>query len=340
MISKDKAPDNPKTIVMNGSSSAEFILETASRSSSPEHKLSSSDTELAKLIRSSMGKGNSARKRLESLAFFVFRGAAILNGVALCAVIYFIVSRGAGIISIEFLTQNPMDSMTKGGILPCIIGTACLSIGSVIFALPIGVASAVYLNEYAKPGPMVRIIRLGINNLAGVPSVVFGLFGLAFFCIMLKMGVSMLAGALTLGVMSLPVIIGSTEEALKSVPDTYREASLGLGATKWQTIQRVVLPAAMPGILTGVILAISRAAGETAPIMFTGAVFFTPDLPDSIFDKVMALPYHIYVLATDSANIEATRPIQYGTSLVLITLVLGMNLFVILYRSRLRRKLK
>lgn len=335
MIKRKDSETNPIFL-----SDSEFIIETASKKNSNEYKRSQSDIELTQRIRSSLGKNSGIRQKIEAAFFMVFRGAALLNGLALGAVVYFIVSRGFGVISFEFLTENPMDSMTKGGILPCIIGTACLSIGSVIFALPIGVASAVYLNEYAKPGTVVRIIRLGINNLAGVPSVVFGLFGLAFFCIMLKMGVSMLAGALTLGVMSLPVIIGSTEEALKSVPDTYREASLGLGATKWQTVSRVVLPAAMPGILTGVILAISRAAGETAPIMFTGAVFFTPDLPKSIFDKVMALPYHIYVLATDSANIDATRPIQFGTSLVLITLVLGMNLFVILYRSRLRRKLK
>lgn len=339
MISKDKKAPDSSVYKRPETDSSEFILETASGHHS-EFRRSSSDKDLTSIIRSSLGKNKGIRQKTEILVFSLFRGAAFLNGIALCAVIYFIVSKGWGVISFEFLTQNPMDSMTKGGILPCIIGTACLSIGSVIFALPIGVASAVYLNEYAKPGTIVRIIRLGINNLAGVPSVVFGLFGMAFFCIVLKMGVSMLAGALTLGVMSLPVIIGSTEEALKSVPDTYREASLGLGATKWQTIQRVVLPAAMPGILTGVILSISRAAGETAPIMFTGAVFFTPDLPHSIFDKVMALPYHIYVLATDSANIEATRPIQFGTSLVLVSLVFGMNFFVILYRSRLRRKLK
>jgi phosphate transport system permease protein len=230
--------------------------------------------------------------------------------------------------------------MTKGGILPCIVGTFCLSIGAIIIALPIGVASAIYLHEYAKPGRVMRLIRLGINNLAGVPSVVFGLFGLAFFVVILKMGVSILAGALTLGAMSLPVIIGSTEEALKAVPDTYREASLGLGATKWQTIRKVVLPSALPGILTGAILGISRAAGETAPIMFTGAVFFTPILPTSIFDEVMALPYHIYVLATAGTEIEATRHLQYGTALVLIALVLGMNLIAIIYRLRLRRRLQ
>ena len=231
-----------------------------------------------------------------------------------------------------------MDSMTRGGILPCIVGTLCLGIGAILIALPIGVASAIYLNEYARPGRLLRLIRLGINNLAGVPSVVFGLFGLAFFVVYLKMGVSILAGCLTLAAMTLPVIIGSTEEALRAVPNTYREASLGLGATKWQTIYRVVLPAALPGILTGSILGISRAAGETAPIMFTAAVFFTPSLPSSIFDEVMALPYHIYVLATAGTEIEKTRHLQYGTAIVLIVLVFGLNLVAIIYRSHLRRK--
>ena len=280
------------------------------------------------------------RKFTQGALFTLFRIAAGINGVALFIVIFFMVKNGWRAISWTFLTQAPMDSMTKGGILPCIVGTLCLSIGAILAGLPVGIASAVYLNEYARPGRVLRIIRLGINNLAGVPSVVFGLFGLAFFVVMLKIGVSILAGALTLGIMTLPVIIGATEEALKSVPDTYREASLGLGATKWQTIYRVVLPAAMPGILTGAILGISRAAGETAPIMFTGAVFFTPVLPTSIFDEVMALPYHIYVLATAGTEIEATRPLQYGTAIVLIALVLGMNLVAIIYRSHLRRKMK
>ena len=200
-------------------------------------------------------------------------------------------------------------------------------------------ASAIYLNEYATNPKVVRIIRLGINNLAGVPSVVFGLFGLAFFVTFLEMGVSIMAGVLTLGALTLPVIIGTAEEALRSVPDTYREASLGLGATKWQTIYRVVLPAAMPGMLTGAILGLSRAAGETAAIMFTAAVFYTPTMPTSIFSDVMALPYHIYVLATAGTEIEATRHLQYGTSLVLIALVLGMNIVAIWLRARLQKKL-
>jgi phosphate transport system permease protein len=280
------------------------------------------------------------RKRLlQNCVFSIFRLCVAVNGLALAVIVYFMAANGLKAINWTFLTQPPMDSMTKGGILPCIVGTLALSLGALAVAFPIGMASAIYLNEYARPGKVLRIIRLGINNLAGVPSVVFGLFGLAFFVIYLKMGVSLLAGALTLGAMSLPVIIGATEEALKAVPDTYREASLGLGATKLQTILRVVLPAALPGILTGGILGVSRAAGETAPIMFTAAVFYTPHLPKSIFDEIMALPYHIYVLATAGTEIDATRPLQYGTALVLIALVLGMNLIAIVWRARLRRKM-
>jgi len=278
------------------------------------------------------------RKLLEFIMFGFFRMSAAINGIALLIIFYFLVSKGWRAITWTFLTQPPMDSMTKGGILPCIVGTVCLSLGAIIVAIPIGVASAIYLNEYAFQGRILRMIRLGINNLAGVPSIVFGLFGLAFFVVYLKMGVSIFAGALTLAVLTLPVIIGATEEALRSVPDTYREASFGLGATKWQTIYRVVLPTALPGILTGGILGLSRAAGETAPIMFTAAAFFTPSLPTSVFDEIMALPYHIYVLATAGTEIEATRHLQYGTSLVLIALVLGLNLLAIIYRARLQKR--
>jgi phosphate transport system permease protein len=227
--------------------------------------------------------------------------------------------------------------MTKGGIWPCIVGTFLLSFGAMLVAFPWGIASAIYLHEYARPGVGLRIIRLGISNLAGVPSVVFGLFGLAFFVTWCKFGVSILSGVMTLGVLILPVIIGTAEESLRSVPATYREASLALGATKWQTIYRVVLPAAFPGMLTGSILGISRAAGETAAIMFTAAVFFTPILPSSLLDPVMALPYHIYVLATAGTQIEVTRPLQYGSALVLIALVFGMNLIAIFYRAKLQR---
>lgn len=288
----------------------------------------------------SSGKVLGRRKRVQRFLFMLFRTAAIINCIALLLVVFFIILKGWNAITWEFLTQAPLESMTKGGILPCIVGTLCLGIGAIVVALPIGVASAVYLNEYARPGKTLRLIRLGISNLAGVPSVVFGLFGLAFFVIWMKMGESILAGVLTLAALTLPVIIGSTEEALKSVSNTYREASLALGATRWQTIYRIVIPAALPGILTGAILGLSRAAGETAPIMFTAAVFYTPDLPTSPFDKIMALPYHIYVLATAGTNIEATRPLQYGTSLVLIALVLGMNLAAIVWRARLRKRMK
>jgi phosphate transport system permease protein len=296
----------------------------------------------ARREKNSLGKrGLQVRRRaLQNFVFKLFRLSAGINGMALLVIVYFLVTRGWRAITWTFLTQAPTDSMTKGGILPCIVGTICLSLGAILVAFPIGVASAIYLHEYAKPGRVLRIIRLGINNLAGVPSVVFGLFGLALFVVWLDFGVSILAGALTLGALTLPVIIGASEEALRSVPDTYREASLGLGATKWQTIYRVVLPAALPGILTGAILGISRAAGETAPIMFTAAVFFTPSLPSSIFDEIMALPYHIYVLATAGTEIEVTRPLQYGTALVLITLVLGLNLIAIIYRARLRKRMR
>ncbi|MFO7984647.1 MAG: phosphate ABC transporter permease PstA [Desulfatiglandaceae bacterium] len=285
-----------------------------------------------------MSRTHPRRSIIQKVMFSLFRISAVINGAALLVIVFFLVYNGWRAINWTFLTQPPMDSMTKGGILPCIVGTLCLSLGAILVALPIGMASAIYLHEYARPGRVVRVIRLGINNLAGVPSVVFGLFGLAFFVVFLNMGVSIVAGALTLGALTLPVIIGATEEALRAVPDTYREASLGLGATKWQTIQRVVLPTALPGILTGAILGIGRAAGETAPIMFTAAVFYTPSLPSSIFDEIMALPYHIYVLATAGTEIEATRPLQFGTALVLIVLVLGVNLFAIILRSRLRKK--
>lgn len=270
----------------------------------------------------------------------LFRFAAFLNGAALLVLVGFLVVKGWRAITWTFLTQPPLDAMTKGGILPCIVGTFGVSLGAMIVAFPIGVASAIYLSEYAKPGPLVRLIRLTINNLAGVPSVVFGLFGLAFFVVWLGFGVSLLAGALTLGVLSLPVIIAASEEALRAVPSTYREASLALGATRWQTIGGVVLPAALPGILTGLILGIGRAAGETAPIMFTAAAFFTPHLPRSILDEIMALPYHIYVLATAGTEIEKTRPLQYGTALVLIALVLGMNLVAIALRYQLRKMMR
>ncbi len=273
----------------------------------------------------------------QSLAFFIIRASAMLIILALFAIIGLIIYNGWSVISWTFLTKMPFNSMTEGGIFPAILGTFYLTGGAVLIAFPLGVASAIYLHEYSSRGKFVRIIRIGINNLAGVPSVVFGLFGLAFFVIFLGFGSSILSGSLTLAFLILPVIIGTSEEALKTVPQSLRDASLALGASKWQTISRVVLPAAFPGMLTGAILGISRAAGETAPIMFTAAAFYTTRLPASIFDEVMALPYHIYVLATAGTDIAKTRPLQYGTVLVLIVMVLGINIIAILLRSRFRR---
>lgn len=293
------------------------------------------------LINSSTPKSGkrSVRQAVQTIMFTLFKLSVAINALALAIICGFVLYYGAPAISWEFLLENPRNAMTEGGIFPCILGTIALSYGSMLIALPWGVATAIYLHEYAKPGKTVHIIRLAINNLAGVPSVVFGLFGLSLFVTVLGMGVSLLAGMLTLAALVLPLIIGASEEALRSVSPTYREASLGLGATKWQTIYRIVLPAAAPGILTGAILSVGRAAGETAAIMFTAAMFFSPVLPQSVFDSVMALPYHIYVLATAGTDIEATRPLQYGTSLVLIALVLSMNFLAIMLRARLQKKL-
>ena len=277
------------------------------------------------------------RKIKQAIALLLIRLSVGIVGAAIMLILGFIVIKGYKAISWEFLTQPPTDAMTQGGIVPAIVGTFYLTIGAILIAFPLGVACAVYLSEYAKGGRIVRVIRFGVNNLAGVPSVVFGLFGLALFVVWFGFGSSILAGSLTLGFLMLPVIIGASEEAFKSVPQTYREASLALGATKWQTIRGVVFPSALPGILTGSILGVGRVAGETAPIMFTAAAFYTKKLPNSILDEVMALPYHIYVLATAGTRIEQTRPIQYGTALVLITLVFGINLMAILLRARMRR---
>ncbi len=279
-----------------------------------------------------------SRRINQSIAFIFVRLAIYINILALFIFIFFIFKNGISAISWTFLTEVPKNSMTEGGILPCIVGTLCLSLGSILVAFPVGVATAIYLNEYARPGPWLRLIRLGINNLAGVPSVVYGLFGLAIFVTWFQFGVSIISGSLTLGFFILPLIIGTAEESLRAIPQTYREASLALGATKWQTIYKVVLPAALPNMLTGLILGLSRAAGETAPIMFTAAVYYTRDLPNSIFDDVMALPYHIYVLATAGTHIEQTRPLQYGTALVLMALVLGMNLLAIFIRSKMQKR--
>jgi len=274
----------------------------------------------------------------QTIFFGVVRLSALIITAALIGILTYIFFHGFRAINWDFLTLPPTDSMTSGGIMPAIVGTLYLTIGAISVALPLGVVSAIYLTEYAKQGRWIRIIRIGVNCLAGVPSVVFGLFGLGFFVVFLKFGSSILAGSLTLGILILPTVIGASEEALKSVPQTFREASLALGVSKWSTIARIVLPSALPGILTGSILGVGRAAGETAPIMFTAAAFFTASLPKSIFDEVMALPYHIYVLATAGTHIEQTRSLQYGTVLVLVGLVLGIDLIAILIRSSMRRK--
>ena len=276
---------------------------------------------------------------VQIIGFSVIRILTIFLLLFLIFFLGYIFKNGISAISIEFLTEMPRNEMTEGGIFPAILGTFYLMLGSSIVSIPIGIITAIYLTEYAKNPRIVKVIRLGINNLAGVPSVIFGLFGLSLFVIFFEFGTSILAGSLTLGLLNLPLIIRSTEEALQTVPDTYREASLSLGATKWQTIYKAVLPSALPGIMTGVMLSLGRAAGETAPIMFTAAAFFSPDLPSSIFDEVMTLPYHIYVMATAGTHIQATRHIQYGTAIILISLVLILNTTGLVLRYRIRKNL-
>jgi len=253
------------------------------------------------------------------------------------AILYFIVVRGAPAITWEFLTEVPRRSMTQGGVAPAIAGTFYLTLGAMLLAFPLGLASAIYLCEYSPKNASLNIIRLSINNLAGVPSVVFGLFGLALFVKAFGFGVSILSGALTLGIMALPGIISASQEALTAVPQSYREASLALGASHWQTIKKVVLPSALPGILTGVILAVGRVAGETAPILFTAATFYTRDYPTSPFSEVMALPYHIYALMTEGTRPEQQTPIAYGCALILLALVLTISAVAIVVRQRQRR---
>jgi phosphate ABC transporter, permease protein PstA len=276
----------------------------------------------------------------EKIAFALL-GLSALTVVGFVIIILgYIIFNGYSAINIAFLTEMPRLMMTGGGIYPAIVGTIYLIIGSMIIALPMGVMAAIYLNEYAGESRTTWIIEMAINNLAGTPSVVFGLFGLALFVKYFGFGSSLLSSSLTLALLILPVIIRSTEEALITVPKEYRESSLALGVSKWQTIRHVVLPAAIPGIITGSVLSIGRVAGETAPILFTGVAYFLPRLPDSIYSQFMALPYHLFVLATAGTNIEKTRPIQYGTALVLLLIVLGLNLVAVLIRRHYRNKLK
>lgn len=281
------------------------------------------------------------KKRLsQNVAFWIFRILSFMVVAILFIILGFLIFNGIKVINWDFLTKMPEDGMTKGGIYPAIIGTLYLIAGSLIFSFPIGVLSALYMNEYAKDGLIKRILNQMTNNLAGIPSIVFGLFGMALFVNKFGFGDSILAGSLTLGLMVLPVIIRTTEEALKAVNDTFRHASLALGSSKWQTIRRVILPIAFPNIITGVILSIGRVSGETAPILFTVAAYFLPRLPHSIFDQVMALPYHLYVIITSGTNIEESRPMAYGTALVLITIVLIMNLIANALRKYFGKKVK
>jgi phosphate transport system permease protein len=262
----------------------------------------------------------------------------ICVALILVVIFYDIFSKGAQVISWEFLTRPPVDGMTRGGIFPAILGTFFVTVITAVLSVPLGMGCAVYLNEYARDNGLTRFIRLSIRNLSGVPSIVYGLFGVSLFVDMCHFGTSILSAGCTLGLMTLPLTITASEEALKTVPRSYREGALALGATKWQSIRTNVLPFAVPGMLTGTILGLSRAAGETAPILFTGAAFFLPDIPNSIFSQFMALPYHLYIMSTQHHNISMVRPIAYGTALVLILLVFLMNLVAIIIRYRLRKR--
>jgi phosphate transport system permease protein len=276
----------------------------------------------------------------QTLAFTTFRLIAFLIVGILLWILGFIVYNGAGVISWEFISAAPSNGMTAGGIFPAIIGTLWLIAGSIVFAFPFGIMSGIYINEYAGNGKLVKFIRIMTNNLGGVPSIIFGLFGMALFVKTFGFGDSILAGSLTLGLLILPLIIRTTEEALKAIPDSYRNGSLALGASKLQTIRKVVLPLAFPNIITGLILSIGRVSGETAPILFTVAAYFLPQLPSSIFDQAMALPYHLYVIATSGTDIETSRPIAYGTALVLIVIVLLVNMLAAGLRKYFNKKVK
>lgn len=258
-------------------------------------------------------------------------------GVILFVILYDITSKGISVISWEFLVSPPRNGMTEGGIFPAIVGTFFVTVITAVLSVPMGMGCAIYLNEYASDNKVTRLIRMSIRNLSGVPSIVYGLFGVVLFVQLMKLGTCVLASGFTLGLMTLPWTITASEEALKNVPQSYRDGALALGATKWGAIKTNVLPYAVPGMLTGTILGLARAAGETAPILFTGAAFFLPILPRSVFDQFMALPYHLYIMSTQHHAITKVRPIAYGTALVLIALVFGMNFFAIMIRYRLRK---
>lgn len=286
------------------------------------------------------GATNRKKRFSQKAAFGFFTFLSYLVVAILFVILGFIILEGTKVISWNFLTEAPRDGMTAGGIFPAIVGTLYLVTGSSLISFPIGIMSGIYMNEYAADGKIVRFIRIMTNNLSGVPSVVFGLFGMALFVHAFGWGDSIIAGSFTLALMSLPLIIRTTEEALKSIDDSFRHGSLALGATKLQTIRRVVLPMAFPNIITGLILSIGRVSGETAPILFTVAAYFLPQLPKSIFDQCMALPYHLYVISTSGTDLEASRGMAYGTALVLIAIVLFANLLANALRSYFARKVK
>ncbi|MBC7249741.1 MAG: phosphate ABC transporter permease PstA [Anaerolineae bacterium] len=272
----------------------------------------------------------------QRIGFALLTLATLIVVVPILFVVVTIVVRGIGAISWEFISAMPRDGMKAGGIFPAIVGTLLLTVGTALVAIPIGVGGAIYLAEYARDTWLTRAIRLAIINLAGIPSVVYGLFGLGLFVLFLGFGTSILAGSLTLAIMTLPIIISAAEEALRAVPTEFRTVSASLGGTRWQGIRNIVLPQALPGIITGIILGLLRAAGETAPILFTVAAFFLPRLPHSLFDQTMALPYHLYVISTQVPGMPLQ--IQYGTALVLLTLVLSMNIMATMIRSYYRRR--
>lgn len=290
-------------------------------------------------VQGGLSMGLNARTS-EKIAFSLLTLSAMTVAGFVVVILAYIIYNGYSAISIEFLTEMPRMRMTQGGIYPAIAGTVYLILGSMAVALPVGIMSAIYLNEYAGENRTTWLIEMAINNLAGTPSVVFGLFGLALFVKYFGFGSSLLSACLTLSLLILPVIIRSTQEALIAVPNEYRESSLALGISKWQTIRHVVLPAAIPGIVTGSILSIGRVAGETAPILLTGAAYFLPRMPDSVYSQFMALPYHLFVLATSGTNIIQTRSLQYGTALVLLMIVLGLNIIAVMIRRHYRQKLK
>lgn len=287
-----------------------------------------------------LGNIDLKKRTSQKFAFGFFTLLSYLVVAILFVILGFIIIKGGSVISWDFLTKAPEEGMTKGGIFPAIVGTFYLIAGSSIISFPIGIMSGIYMNEYATNGKVVRFIRIMTNNPSGVPSVVFGLFGMSLFVNALGWGDSIIAGSFTLALMSLPLIIRTTEEALKSIDDSFRHGSLALGATKLQTIRRVVLPMAFPNIITGLILSVGRVSGETAPILFTVAAYFLPQLPGSIFDQCMALPYHLYVISTSGTDIEASRGMAYGTALVLIAIVLVVNLLANLLRNYFAKKVK